>query len=134
MSYLLDTSVFSQPLKKLPNLKTLERWEREGDSRCQTSIVVVSEILWGIKAAESDRLRHGYHTLLEDRLDVLPTDESVWHQFATMKARQRKIGELVGDLDLLISATAKIHRLTIATLNHRDFSRIEGIAWEDWGI
>jgi predicted nucleic acid-binding protein len=35
-------------------------------------------------------------------------------------------------LDLLIAATALVHRLTVATLNVRDFRFFEGLAWEDW--
>jgi tRNA(fMet)-specific endonuclease VapC len=50
-----------------------------------------------------------------------------------MKARQKIIGQKVADLDLLIAATASSHGLTIATLNHRVFARIEGLAWENWG-
>ena len=38
----------------------------------------------------------------------------------------------MADLDLLIAATAAHHKLTVATLNSGDFSRIEGIAWVDW--
>jgi predicted nucleic acid-binding protein len=34
--------------------------------------------------------------------------------------------------NLLIAATAACHQLTLATLNHQDFSKIEGISWEDW--
>jgi predicted nucleic acid-binding protein len=49
-----------------------------------------------------------------------------------MKARQRAFGQPVSDLDLLIAATAIIHKLTLATLNRNDFSRIESLSWEDW--
>lgn len=35
-------------------------------------------------------------------------------------------------LELLIAATAAHHQWTVVTLNSRDFSRIEGIAWEEW--
>jgi len=67
------------------------------------------------------------------RLEVLETGPKVWERFAGMKARQKKIGQKVGDLDLLIAATASSHGLTVATLNHSDFERIEGLAWENWG-
>lgn len=42
------------------------------------------------------------------------------------------LGAIVADLDLLIAATAVHHQWTVATLNSRGFSRIEGIAWEEW--
>ena len=49
-----------------------------------------------------------------------------------MKARQRRILKSVSDLDLLIAATGRAHELIVATLNTKDFSRIEGLAREDW--
>lgn len=33
----------------------------------------------------------------------------------------------------MIAATARHHRLTLATLNLKDFSGIPGLAVEDWG-
>ncbi|MGJ8696592.1 MAG: type II toxin-antitoxin system VapC family toxin [Verrucomicrobiaceae bacterium] len=133
MKWLLDTSVFSQPLKKSPNPTALERWKKVGDQSCLTSVVVTAEIEWGLLAIGSERLWSGYRQLLEDRFEVLETGAHVWKRFSEMKARQKKIGQQVGDLDLLIAATASSHGLTVATLNHRDFARIEGLAWEDWG-
>jgi len=133
MKWLLDTSVFSQPLKRAPNQSALERWKKVGDRSCLTSIVVTAEVEWGLLAMGSERLWGGYRQLLEDRLEVLESGPNVWQRFSEMKARQKRIGQKVGDLDLLIAATASTHGLTVATLNHRDFARIEGLAWEDWG-
>jgi tRNA(fMet)-specific endonuclease VapC len=70
--------------------------------------------------------------LLEGRLDVLPTDAAVWSEFSKRKARQQELGRTVADLDLLIAACATYHGLILATLNSRDFKKIEGLAWEDW--
>jgi tRNA(fMet)-specific endonuclease VapC len=53
-------------------------------------------------------------------------------EFARRKARQKKSGREIADLDLLIAATALVHRLTVATLNARDFRSVEGLSWEDW--
>jgi tRNA(fMet)-specific endonuclease VapC len=133
MKWLLDTSVFSQSLKKSPDQSALERWKKVGDRSCFTSIVVTAEVEWGLLSIGSERLWSGYRELLEDRLEILETGANVWQRFSEMKARQKKIGQKVGDLDLLIAATASTHGLTVATLNHRDFARIEGLAWEDWG-
>jgi tRNA(fMet)-specific endonuclease VapC len=132
MKWLLDTSVFSQPLKKSPNLSALRRWKEASDRSCLTSIVVIAEVEWGLLSVDSERLWNGYRKLLEDRLEVLETGQKVWKRFSEIKACQKKIGQKVVDLDLLIAATASSHGLTVATLNHRGFARIEGLAWEDW--
>jgi predicted nucleic acid-binding protein len=92
MRWLLDTSVYSQPLKKSPNLPALRRWKRVGDQFCLTSIVVTAEVERGLISMASERLWSGYRKLLEDRLEVLDTDAKVWKRFSEMKARQRIIG------------------------------------------
>lgn len=75
-----------------------------------------------------------YRSILRERLGLLPADEEVWQRFAAMKARQSRIGRPVGDLDLLIAATADLHHLVLASLNVSDFSLIEGLRWEDWSV
>lgn len=130
--YLLDTSVFSQPLRRRPVLPALKRWSEVGDGRCCVSIVSVAEVEFGLNLENRDERRERYRTLLDGRLEVVSTDQAVWTEFARRKARQQILGLPVSDLDLLIASCAARHQLTVATLNARDFSRIEGCAWEDW--
>ena len=134
MAFLLDTSVYSQPLKKRPIGAALQRWEKVGDDQCFISSVCRAEIEWGLHYAGHESLWELYRDLLTDRLEVLEVTTTTWTHFAKMKARQRKIGQIISDLDLLIAASATEHGLTIATLNRSDFSRIEGISWEDWNV
>jgi predicted nucleic acid-binding protein len=132
MRYLLDTSVYSQPLRKKPVEAALLRWKEAGDSACAISAVTAGEVEYGLQLENSARRREKFRFLLEGRLAVLPTDTAVWMEFARRKARQKKAGREIADLDLLIAATALVHRLTVATLNTRDFRLVEGLAWEDW--
>lgn len=130
--YLLDTSVYSQPLRRRPVMTALSRWREAGDERCGISVVTVAEVEFGLHL-EGREERHGrYRELLVGRLEMIPTAERVWQDFARRKARQQILGLPVSDLDLLIACCAACHGLTVATLNARDFSRIEGCAWEDW--
>jgi tRNA(fMet)-specific endonuclease VapC len=43
-----------------------------------------------------------------------------------------KSGTPIGPNDLLIGAIALAHNLTLVTRNHREFSRIAGLRFEDW--
>lgn len=130
--YLLDTSVYSQPLRKRAVESALLRWRDVGDGACSVSIVSVSEVEFGLAVENRPERVRKYEALLEGRLTVLPTSVEVWSEFARRKARQRVLGESVADLDLLIAATALVNELTVATLNVADFGRIEGLLWEDW--
>ncbi len=132
MRYLLDTSIFSQPLRRKPVENALIRWREVGDGQCAVSVVTVSEVEWGLHLEGREARWQKYRDLLEGRLVLLETGEEIWHRFARIKARQQQLGKVVADLDLLIAATATEEGLTVATLNAGDFGRIEGIAWEDW--
>lgn len=132
--YLLDTSVYSQPLKRRHVLPALERWQEVGDDHCSISRATVAEVEGGLHYENSERRWQSYRDDLQGTVKILPTDDAVWTAFAKMRAAQAKIGQPVTPLDLLIAATAKVHDLTVATLNARDFSRIQGILWEDWNV
>jgi tRNA(fMet)-specific endonuclease VapC len=132
MAYLLDTSVYSQPLRRKPIEPSLVRWRDAGDRECRVSVVSVAEVEWGLHLENRESRWQRYSRILESRIQVIEPEHEVWHQFVRMKARQQQLGQIVSDLDLLISAAAKLHHIVVATLNAGDFSRIEGIAWEDW--
>jgi predicted nucleic acid-binding protein len=132
MRYLLDTSVYSQPLRKRAVEAALVRWSDAGDAACAVSAVTVGEVEFGLRLEKRPQRRRKYEALLDGRLTVLPTSMDVWLEFARRKARQQVLGAPVADLDLLIAATALVNGLTVATLNVTDFARIEGLSWEDW--
>lgn len=134
MGYLLDTSVCSQPIKRHPHLKAVERWDGLGLGESSTSVVCLAEIEWGLHKLKSERRWEGYRRVIVPSLHVWTADAAVWHKWAEMKARQQELGRTVSDVDLLIAATAVVHRLVLATLNSRHFSRIEGLSWEDWSL
>ena len=133
-TYLLDTSVFSQPLRRKPVIQALKNWQRAADANCRISIVTLAEVEFGIELEQSEIRREKFRTLLQNRLEVVPSGPEVWQQFARVKARQQQLGRIVADLDLLIASTALVNDWTVATLNHHDFSKIESLKWEDWSV
>lgn len=132
ISHLLDTSVYSQPLKPRP-LSTVEnRWRALGDEVLAISAICEAEVLYGLDLKQSPQLRAKYDALLRARLPVLTVDSVVAETFAKMKAAGKRAGRVCADFDFLLAATAKVHGLILATLNSRHFRGIEGLAVEDW--
>jgi len=57
-------------------------------------------------------------------------DEETAKIFGRERGRLRAAGMIIGDLDLLIGATALQHHLTLLTNNRRHFERIDGLRME----
>jgi predicted nucleic acid-binding protein len=132
ITHLLDTSVYSQPIKKFPLQTVIDRWYALGDDRLCTSLFCETEVLQGLEMKHSDTLWHAYRTILKDRLPLLPFDRCVAKAYAALQAEFMRKGKTRPIFDLFIASTARVHNLHVATCNYRDFQDIPGLSVEDW--
>jgi len=136
VTHLLDTSVYSQPIRRQPHPEVMKRWQALGDTALVTSAVCEAEVLYGIRNEKrrnsSTKIDQTYATILKGRYDVLPVDYAVAEAYAELRDDLQGRGKTVADNDLLIAATAKANNLIVATLNTNDFHAVQGIAVEDW--
>ncbi len=58
---------------------------------------------------------------------VLPVTRLVLRRFARIRGDLRAHGQLIGDMDLLIAATALEYNLVLVTRNRTHFARIPGL-------
>ena len=65
--HLLDTSVYSQPLRKKPVPSVVARWRKLGDASLCVSVLCEAEVLQGLEAKDSPSLWDRYRELLEGR-------------------------------------------------------------------
>jgi tRNA(fMet)-specific endonuclease VapC len=65
-------------------------------------------------------------------LPVLALEENVDQEYGEIRTAQERIGQPIGDNDLLITAHARALRLTVVTANVREFLRVPGLAVENW--
>jgi predicted nucleic acid-binding protein len=91
------------------------------------SIITYGEIYEGILYG-ANRARHeaGMRNFLRF-VDVLPLSRAVMRRFAALRGLLRSQGFLLGDMDLLIGATALHHGLILLTRNRRHFERLGGL-------
>ena len=99
ISHLLDTSVYSQPLKPKPLRAVENRWRELGDEALCVSVICEAEVLYGLELKQSSNLREKYDVLLKDRLPVLAIDSRVAEAFAKMKAAGKRAGRPASDFD-----------------------------------
>ena len=95
------------------------------------SIISVAELYEGVAAAPRDQ-DAGELELNEllGRLGVIGIDQEVARIFGAERFRLRREGRPIGDMDLLIAATALRHELTLLTNNRRHFNRIPSLTVE----
>lgn len=132
ITHLLDTSVYSQRLKKHPVEEVVRRWSELGNSKLVISAICEAELLYGLEKKNSPRLWAEYEEYLKNALVMLPLDRKVIDFYAKTKASMSMQGLVVDELDLLIGATALANGLKLATLNERHFSKIPSLEVEDW--
>ena len=67
-----------------------------------------------------------------DRFVSLPFDDRGAEEYANIRAHLVAQGNTIGPNDLLIAATALANGLIVVTQNSTEFSRVPGLAIEDW--
>ena len=134
ISYLLDTSIYSQRLMRRPNSAVITHWRAIGDQALAVSSVCETEILFGLEKKNSQRLWLEYDHYLKDRLVLIPFGRKEAIIFSKIKNQMISNGKIISGFDLLIGATAKANGLILATLNVKHFMHIEGLAVENWNI
>jgi tRNA(fMet)-specific endonuclease VapC len=127
--YLLDTNICIFYLKKRFGLA--EHIARLGWENCFISEITLAELKFGAENSQQQIQNRQIIAQFQTQIQVIPIFSAL-DFYAREKARLRQRGTPIDDFDLLIAATAVANRLIIVTNNLNHFSRIEGIAIEDW--
>jgi tRNA(fMet)-specific endonuclease VapC len=98
----------------------------------RVSSLVLAELLFG--ATISRRAAENLARVAEFLLiaPVVPFGERCAESAARIKADLRHAGRPVGEIDVLIAATAVAAGATLVTHNRRHFTGIPGLSVEDW--
>jgi tRNA(fMet)-specific endonuclease VapC len=130
MRYLLDTNAVSD-LVRFPGGRVAARIAAVGEVEVCTSIVVAAELRYGAAKKQSPRLTRQLEAVL-GALRVLPLEPPVDDHYAVTRVQLEVQGTPIGGNDLLIAAHALALELTVVTDNDREFSRVPGLAVENW--
>ena len=130
LRYLLDTNILSDLIRH-PQGAIAGRIAEVGEDAICTSIIVAAEMRFGAAKADSRRLADRVDTVLS-ALEVLPFEIPADRHYATVRWELAQKGTPIGPNDLLIAAQALSHGLAIVTANAGEFSRVPGLAVENW--
>ena len=121
--YLLDTNVVSE-LRKLKPHGAVVAWISElQENQIYLSAVTIGELQAGVEQTRKQDPNKAtqiqlWIDSLEQSYQILAMDSSCFREWARLTCR--KSDNLFEDL--MIAATARVHELTVATRNERDFA------------
>lgn len=129
MSYLIDTDRVASYLNgRSDAVELLSSLRHDG---LAISIITYGEIYDGIYASNDPHGNERAFLLFLRRVEVLPLTRTIMKRFAQIRGQLRRQGQIIGDPDILIAATALQYSLTLVTRNRRHFGRIPGLSLYD---
>ncbi len=124
-SYLVDTNIWSEALKKNPNPRVVE-WLRMHEASLYVSTITIGELKYGISRLADGKRKTAFQKWLSaftDRMKgrVVSYNTSVAIVWGQMQAKCEAAGIRLTSLDSLLEATAIRYSLTLVTRNEKDF-------------
>jgi tRNA(fMet)-specific endonuclease VapC len=96
------------------------------------SAIVVAELRYGVSKSQH---RERNHRALEQfliPLIIADFDQAAATAYGTIRDQLERQGTPIGPLDMLIAAHALSLDVTLVTNNEREFSRVPGLAIDNW--
>jgi predicted nucleic acid-binding protein len=125
MKYLVDSDwVADYLVGKEPAVQLLKTLAQDGVG---ISLITFGEIYEGIYYGRDPKRAEAVFREFLRGVDVVPLNRRILQRFARIRGALRRHGQLIGDPDILIGATALYHDLDLVTRNTRDFARIPGL-------
>lgn len=108
-----------------------ERLTKVGWNNCCISEMTVAELLYGAECSNAVELNKKEVLSFCADMKIISVGIALG-EYATQKARLRKQGILIDDLDLFIGCTAVVSNCIMVTENVKHLNRIEHIHIENW--
>lgn len=127
--YMLDADTVSYALRGHGQVGT--RILEHQPSEVCISAITLAELNFGAQAKRSQKIRNAIRRFTSD-IAVVPFDEASAERFGVVAAALATRGQPIGLYDTLVVAQALSLGLTVVTNNTRHFSRVPGLAVENW--
>lgn len=128
LSFLIDTDWVIDHLNAVAEVtRRLKELEPQG---LALSIISVAELWEGVYFSRDQKRSQLMLEVFLSGVTILNLDEEVCKRFGQLRGSMRKRGQIMGDFDLLIAATALRDDLTLLTNNRKHFAAVPGLQIE----
>jgi tRNA(fMet)-specific endonuclease VapC len=133
MDYLLDTNACIALINGTPAPVRANLKRATTAGRIFVSSIATFELWYGVgKSARQDFNRKRLETFLAGPIIVLPFEDEDAQAAGSIRASLEVAGKSIGAYDVLMAGQALRHQLTLVTANVSEFSRVDGLTWQDW--
>ena len=131
MMYMLDTNAIIMAVRH-PDWPICERIKRHiGGDLCISS-VTYGELVYGIQKSSAPEKNRIAVTQILLGIRILSFDGKAAEHFGDIFADLERKHQRIGDRDMMIAGHARSLGYTLVTNNVREFSRVDGLLYEDW--
>ncbi len=131
MKYYLDTNIIIYALNgKYPRI--LSHFQQVPSMSIVIPSVVLAEIEYGARKSFDYEKTISLYRKFISYFAIEPFNGRAASAYGQIRAALEKKGQVIGANDLLIAATTMADHGILVTHNVREFSRIEGLVYEDW--
>ena len=134
MNYLLDTNACIALINGRPAL-VRTRFQKTTTAGGQVFVptVVAFELWYGVaKSSRPEFNARRVETFLAGPIVSLPLEDEDARAAGSIRAALEAAGKPIGAYDLLIAGQALQRQMTLVTANVSEFSRVDGLVWQDW--
>ncbi len=129
--YLLDTNVCIRFLnKRSPAI--IEKLLQVEPGHIFLCSIVKAELIYGAHKSNNPSKALKIQGEFCSRFRSLHFGDAAANVYGKIRADLEKKGKIIGPNDLIIASIAIAENLTLITHNTREFSRVEGLSYEDW--
>lgn len=131
MKYMLDTNICIYAIKHKPDIVIKKFLSHDPEEIC-ISAITYAELMHGVEKSMAVEKNRVAMSLFLSPITILQFNERAAEEYGRIKAELEKKGTPIGPMDTLIAGHARSSGLILVTNNTREFSRVVGLAVEDW--
>lgn len=135
----LDTNVVSELCRTVPNADVFDWAAQQSADSLYITTVTEAELWYGVELLPAGRNRRTLEAATEQMLNIffgrriLSFDRAAARIYAEIRASRRLAGRVIGELDCMIAAIARVHGASVATRDIYGFDNCGIEVINPWG-